>query len=130
MSRSRAADDFDLIRARRDELRRERGIIEIAGPAGNPTQPRGNYQPMTNGANVCPECGAKCGWAHMPLCGRRATEGWMVGGKAIYTAPEDEGPLVGVRGLPRGKLEAWLNEPRVNAEDIRKLFPARDESGE
>lgn len=41
MARTRAADDFDFIRARRDELRKERGLIEIAGPAGNPTQPTG-----------------------------------------------------------------------------------------
>ncbi len=49
----RAADDFEAIR---EQIRIIRGEINIAGPAGNPTQPTG--QAPATPIGECAECQA------------------------------------------------------------------------
>lgn len=50
---TRAIEDFDAIR---EALRVIRGVIEIAGPAGNPTQPTGAQNPSDLPLGECAEC--------------------------------------------------------------------------
>ncbi len=61
MSNPRAADDFAEIRKR---------MIEIAGPAGNPTQPIGTSHAKAAEiiANYCGNCGTANGTAHAKSC--------------------------------------------------------------
>lgn len=55
----RAADDFEAIRVARRIIR---GQINIAGPAGNPTQPTGGPTTNLNGDPIgeCAECRTAC----------------------------------------------------------------------
>ena len=70
----RAADDFEFIRNRQAELRKEEGRqpIEIAGPAGNPTQPTGAEQGTAQGGlpDFCGACGChqSTGQPHASSC--------------------------------------------------------------
>jgi hypothetical protein len=58
MSRSRAADDFATIRARMEELRRERVATE---PAGANTLVKGHRGPCACGHSLFPdECDGAC----------------------------------------------------------------------
>jgi hypothetical protein len=65
---TRAADDFVFIRNKMVELRKWEGRqpIEIAGPAGNPTQP----MPGLGNPDFCSNCGANVGtgMAHALSC--------------------------------------------------------------
>jgi hypothetical protein len=80
MTQPRAADDFTEIRKRMEELRRAEGrpgVINVAGPAGNPTQPTGD--PKTpKGADPPGTCKHDNGWDHVAditykckLCGKQ-----------------------------------------------------------
>jgi hypothetical protein len=104
---TRAADDFDVIRARRRELRGEKDspaepvkcpdcgtVIGLHSMTCSHYTPAGNLT-FSTPANLvkpgdCAVCGASVGTSHALGCSNRAIEGWRVTERSCRAVQPDE----------------------------------------